>query len=208
MACKCRFQTFKKRRSIYKPSEILVEDFSEQCSVIRGLLHGLRDAMLKQVKFSLFMELISFHAKKGVVPPGLRIGIKPTGFEEGDNSQIWTDWNNHIYKCSWEFVNILKYYYEEEIYANQWLKNSLKRQCIDAIALHNQCDRQTAIAYVENWIGKSATSSVNTFAEMFHKENYGSIETTCCRLIFFFLCDVLVAFKLILRALIYVQYFD
>ena len=171
------------RKNVIKGNEILVEDFFEQCSVIKGLLHGLRDAMLKRAKFTMFLELVNIHAEKGVVPPGVRINIKPPGFEEGDFPDVWMDWNSHVYKCSWEFVNILKYHYKKEIQANQWLKDALARQCIDAITMHRRCKRQTAAAFVGDWIEKFARMSVNAFTDLFRRESCGACSSDFYRFI-------------------------
>ena len=182
--CCCKCENFR-RRGIFKPSEILVEDFSEQCSVIKALLHGLRDAMLKHVKFCLFLDLLDFHSEKGKLPPGLRIRIKPPGFEDGDLAPIWCDWNRHACKCSWEFVKILKYYYIQEITSCQQMKTSLKKQCIDAIALHRRINRESAVACVEKWMSTSVQASIDAFTELFNKRHCGYCSGTQFRLLSF-----------------------
>ena len=174
------------RRGVFQPGEIFAEDFYEQCSLIKGLLQGLRDVKLTQVKFCLFLDLLDFHSEKDVLPPGLRIEIRPPGFEDGDQAPIWFDWNRHTQKTSWKFVKILNHHYIEEINKYQKMKNSLTKQCIDAIAMHRRINRESAMAYVENWISNDVQKSIDAFTELFRKQNCKICTGTHFRLLYFF----------------------
>ena len=187
MFCKCCSQCEKLTRStcIFKPSEILVEEFLEQSFLIKGLLHGLRDVMLKQVKFCLFLDLLDFHSEKNVLPPGLRIEIKPPGFEYDKQAPIWGNWNRHAHESSWEFVKILNHHYIEEINKYQKMKNSLTKQCIDAIAMHKRINQESAMACVEKWISRNVQASMNAFTEIFNKQHCGICSGTQFRLLVF-----------------------
>ena len=158
--------------TISKASQILINDFSKQCFVIKGFLHGLQDAIIQQVKFSLFLELINFHSDIGLVPPGLHINIEPPGYKIEDNSDIWPEWKDQLFKCSCCFVKILKKHYLKEIKTNAWLRNSLKSQCINALILHKKCSKEAAADFVESWINDVVQKKVNGFIDLFHRQNY------------------------------------
>lgn len=164
------------KKSITKACEILVKDFSKQCLVVKSFLHGLQDAIIQQVKFSLFLELINFHSDIGLVPPGLQLNIQPPGYEVDDNSDIWPEWNVQLFKCSWCFVKILKKHYQKEIKTSVWLKNSLRVQCINALVLHKKCTKEAARDFVESWIRDIVQKKVNEFIALFHCQNYGISE--------------------------------
>ena len=159
-------------RNVVKAHEILIDGFTDQCLIIKGLLHGLQDSVLKRVKFSLFLELINFHLENETIPPGLQIQIKPPGFEENDKSPIWERWNSQLRCCSMSFVKILKHFYEEEVKTNTWLKQSLQKQCVDAITIHKHCTSLAAREYVQCWIDKVVQQNVTCFTNLFYQQNY------------------------------------
>nr|XP_002122459.1 uncharacterized protein LOC100177318 [Ciona intestinalis] len=159
-----------KRRGISKPRAILLAGDEERDELVHALLRGLVSAKIKQIKFSLFSNLLQHHMKQGTIPPILKLDAKPPGFETPEYDRILSQWKNMLNGSSKRLLVALKCLYDDEVAFNGWLSSSLKLQCVYAITNLLDCDRATANSKVQECVRQALTTSLDELTQVFYDQ--------------------------------------
>uniref|UniRef100_H2Y9X2 Uncharacterized protein n=1 Tax=Ciona savignyi TaxID=51511 RepID=H2Y9X2_CIOSA len=120
---------------------------------------------MKQVKFTLFSNLVRHHLHEGTVPPILNFNQKPPGFEDPEYTDILSSWNAQLNHSSRRLLTVLKSLYDDEIEYNGWLSYSLKQQCIFAVAQLNSCNTSTAKMEVHKYVEAVVNKAVDELTD-------------------------------------------
>lgn len=135
------------------------------------LLENLRILSIDHVKFNMFLELIDYHLKVDVVPPGLQVQLQPLGFKHEENPLLWKEWGDELKNCSKSLMNVLKYHYSNKINNLTWLKSSVKRQAMSAVMMEKNWGLDKARMMIESRVEKSVQEGLSNLNNLFYSDS-------------------------------------